>query len=103
MLRCNQRGRRHDVKIAESPRFLLDVLDLVMLRLALDIANVEVPVVNIPFEHVCHRLFHQPPRSPDVGLRKVSKPHTKRRTIIPANRARPIILFATVPIVTIVS
>src|SRR6266446_3613795 len=51
VLRCNQRGRGHDVKIAESPRFLLNFLDLVMLRLALDVANVEVPVVNIPFEH----------------------------------------------------
>src|SRR5437870_3672578 len=51
VLRRNQRGSGHDVKIAESPRFLLNFLDRVMLSLALDIANVEVPVVNIPFEH----------------------------------------------------
>src|SRR5258707_1934885 len=64
VLRCNQGGRGHDVQIAESPRFLLNLLDRVMLRLAVDIANVEVPVVNIPFEHVCYRLFHQPCQIP---------------------------------------
>src|SRR5216117_3994058 len=57
VLGCNQGGRRHDVQIAESPRFLLNLLDRVMLRLALDIANVEVPTVNVPFKHNVPPLF----------------------------------------------
>src|SRR6266487_6888152 len=39
VLGCNQGSRGHDVEIAESPRFLLNLLYRVMLRLALDIAN----------------------------------------------------------------
>src|SRR6266446_1690363 len=85
VLRCNQRGRGHDVKIAESPRFLLNFLDLVMLRLALDVANVEVPVVNIPFEHSAPAcLYTGCDLSRPAASR--SQPHTKRRAIISANR-----------------
>src|SRR5882724_1583430 len=87
VLRCNQGGRGHDVQIAESPRFLLNLLDRVMLRLALDIANVEVPVVNIPFEHSAPAyLYTGCALSRPAASR--SQPHTKRRTIIPANRPR---------------
>src|SRR5690242_20722520 len=51
MLRCDERRRRHDIKIVEPPGFLLEILDRVVLSFALDIADVETPTVNVPFEH----------------------------------------------------
>src|SRR5687767_13018289 len=51
VLSRDESRRRHGVEVIESPRFLLEIFDGVMLSLTLDLAYVEVFTVNIPLEH----------------------------------------------------
>src|SRR5436190_19110887 len=51
VLSCDKRGRGHNIEVIKSPRFLLEIFDGVMLSFTLDLADIEVFTVKIPFEH----------------------------------------------------